>query len=166
MSVEYKWKKIGHLPNDHQKIPPHEAYNELQRIRTTRGALTAGHVVDESEDPSSLFHDVIFYCEDDEAARRHREEVARLLMRSIVVEIRENEDDKPVQTGAFVVVTTTDTAVPSNRVYIPTTEALQNKDTRQEILQHALDDLNKWRRKYAHLQEFSQVVEVIDRLSA
>lgn len=167
MEVEYKWKKltIGHLSAGFTPLPPHEAYNALQEIRKKRIVLSASIVVDESTPEEAPLHD-FFEWNDAKAARLQREETARLIMRSIIIEVRSTDDSEPRASRALVSVMNTSNEAPEKTIYIPVTEALQNPDTRAEILHRALGELVKWRKKYENLQELAQVFRTVDEFVA
>ncbi len=168
---KYQWKSsIGYLPAGHVPIPPHEAYNTLQAIQKKRGAVSASIVVEESVEkaknkPTGQLHGM-FEWDDAKAANYQREETARLIIRSIEIVYKKTKDSKPVVGRALVSVTNREEIAPEGKIYIPTTVAMRKADTREEVLQRALDEITKWRRTYAHLSELAKIFSVIDKESA
>lgn len=59
---------------------------ELSRIAATHANPTNDTVVEAARDPNSPLHDFIYKYDDTEAARRHRVDIARHIVRSILVE--------------------------------------------------------------------------------
>lgn len=66
-------------------------------VKEHQGELSAADIVEEARSRSSVFHDYIFADDDKTAAARHREELARGLVRSIYVCWSGNSDGEPVE---------------------------------------------------------------------
>lgn len=160
MSIHIQWKQ-GYRA----KINAEAAYSELEDIRKVHGSLTAANVLDRAKQEDSALHRQ-FEWDDSEAATQWRLEQSRRLIRSIEV-VRVEAPKKPVK--AYSIVTVPDSKKEDGigkKVYQSTEEALQDPVMRDEILGNAIRDAVSFRRKYAALQELSQVLRSIDELVA
>jgi len=128
---------------------------ELKRIENEHGKAEPEVVVAVAEDPDNPLHDY-FTWDDAEAARKQRLSEARRLTRSVVVkEVDGNEPDNP--TRAFVHVSDDD-----GKGYQSTTVAMRDQDKREQILERARRDLKRFRERYGHLEEFAELIDLID----
>lgn len=138
------------------KGDPNVVGKHLEMLREQcKGELTPDIVVYDARHDNSPLHS-FFEWDDGEAAHQHRLSQARGLIRSVVaVYVR---DDKPaIRHKAYVHVSEAGTPH-----YREASHALSLKKTREMVLQKALSELQSWRRRYADLQEFADVVVQID----
>ena len=135
----------------------------LDTIRTKNGGrMTAADVVAEARKKTSPIHDE-FEWDDTEAARLHRLEQARYLIRAVVVVPEDGETDfSPVR--AFVRIGEPDKQ--RGGTYASITDVMQDEDARAELLARAKGELVGWRKRYADLQEFAAIVSAIDTFVA
>lgn len=101
----------------------------------------------------------------DEALRKVQRLEAKYIVRSIEV--------IPVKTGvpvrayeSITVEEATPKEIIKKKIYRRTEEALEDPAMRAEILSNAIRDALAFRKKYAALQELSQVIQVIDKVIA
>lgn len=121
--------------------------------------LTPEHVVDAARDAQHPLHHR-FEWSDVEAGRSYRLEQARDLIRT--VKIRYAESDTEVkEVRAFVASRTG--ADPHKPVYRPTDEVMADPFARQLLLQEARREALTFQRKYAHLEEYAEIVIGIAR---
>lgn len=147
----YKWKPFVSVGVDAQV-----AGEELERLVDEHGGnITPQIVVIAATKKRSPLHPA-FEWDDKEAARKHREDQARYLLRSIVVVTNEGapEDEEVKTIRAFV-------HLQSEEAYVTIVRALSDSELRQELVGRAWKELNDWTKRYEELQEFARVVAVI-----
>lgn len=120
-----------------------------------KGELTPEDVLADAKHDNSPLHP-FFEWSDTAAAHAHRLAQARGLIRSVVA-IYTRPDAPATRTKMFVHVNE-----PSAPHYRETTHALSQKKTRALVLQRAWNELQQWRRRYADLKEFADLIETID----
>lgn len=132
-------------------------YLELLR-KKHKGELTPQDVVDDARNNNSPLHS-FFEWSDSAAAERYRLSQARGLIRSVVaIYVR---DDKPaVRTKAFVHI-----PEPGAPHYREAVHAMSATKTRRMVLERAWRELQAWRKRYAELKEFSELIPVIDEVA-
>lgn len=127
-------------------------------IEANDGQLTPAIVVEDARDASSILHPN-FEWDDQKAAEQHRQYTARKLIQGIVViGVGEHIVDSDVR--GFVSVKS-ETGDP---YFTSTVHAIQHPDLRRQILEQAYRDLETWRRKYEHLEEFAKVIDAAKRI--
>lgn len=127
---------------------------ELLR-KQCKGEITPEDILDDAKHDNSPLHS-FFEWDDSVAAHQHRLAQARGLIRSVVAVY--THEDRPATTArAYVHVNE-----PSAPHYRELSHALSQKKTRQLVLQRAWNELQSWRKRYADLKEFAELVEVID----
>lgn len=146
------------------KISAEKAHAELERIRKVHGSLTAANVLERASAEDSALHNQ-FDWDDSYAGNQWRLEQARRLIRSIEV-IRLESPHKPYKKYSVVSLPAVANETTPRKVYQSTEEALQDPVMRDEILGNAIRDAISFRRKYAALQELSQVFAAVDDLVA
>ncbi len=139
------------------------AHKALEILRKKNGVLRPKEVVEKARNSRSKLHKY-FMWDDTEAAQRFREEQARLLIRSIEVIYIESPNAVAVNTYQVVTEPTESDDVKPRKVYTSTAEALADPVMRGEILGNAIRDALSFRRKYAALQELSQVFTAVDAM--
>ena len=134
-----------------------QVQTELEQIRkANNGLLKPEHVVEFAKDPNTALHRH-FEWDDTEAARLFRLVQAGAVIRLCVTVLQ--EDVPPVRTYV---------SLPSDRVegggYRSTREVVNDESRRQEMLRDALERLNAWKRRYAHLQALLPVFDAMERV--
>lgn len=139
---------------------------ELDVLASSRRGLTPKTVLEVAKHPKSSLHRY-FLWDDTEAAQRYREFQAYQLIRSITVTI-ERPDKKLVTVRAFVNVKPVAADGTINNGdrghFIPVADALEDEDSRQQVLAAATRELAAFRRKYSTLNELSEVCSAIEDL--
>lgn len=148
--IQYQWKTREY------KTPAQEAGEELERIKSKRGKLTASNVVDESRSWDAVLHQE-FDWDDEKAAEKHREAQARTLIGNLVTVIVTPREHEPTHHTVRAYVHTP-------KEYERVDVALKKVDTREYILNTAKSELITFRRKYNALTELANVIHEIDIL--
>lgn len=126
---------------------------ELQRISrmTDGGLLKPEMVLEVARQPSSVLHKY-FTWDDTKAAQKYRLYEARELINATYRWYKVDGDKRPVR--VFV-------SLSSDRKhgggYRSSIHVLGNKELREQMLQDALDELDRVKSKYGHLEELSEV---------
>ncbi|WP_379069356.1 hypothetical protein ACHMW4_03955 [Mesorhizobium sp. UC22_110] len=143
---------------------PHDAKaakavgDHLELLRKQhQNELTPEDVLEDAKHDNSPLHPY-FEWSDSAAAHQHRLAQARGLIRSVVA-IYVSEDKPAVRTKAFVHI-----AEPSAPHYREASHAMSQQKTRKMVLQQAWRELQAWKSRYKHLQEFSDLITVIDEV--
>lgn len=132
------------------------AHLELLRQRC-KGEITPTDVLDDARHNNSPLH-TFFEWDDGEAAEQYRLQQARGLIRSVVA-IYTSPDKPAIRQKMFVHINE-----PGAPHYRETSHAMSRTDTRRAVLQRAWRELQEWRKRYASLKEFADLVEVIDEV--
>ncbi|WP_128270364.1 hypothetical protein [Paenirhodobacter populi] len=141
-----------------RKDDPNSVGQHIDLLRKQQhGELTPKDVVSDARNPNSPLHS-FFEWDDGEAAEQYRLQQARGLIRSVVA-IYTREDAPAVKMKAYVHV-----ADPGAQHYREASHAMSQERTREMVLRRALDELIGWKRRYKDLQEFAQLIPVIDQL--
>lgn len=137
-------------------LDPKAVGEHLELLRKQQhGELTPEDVLADAANPNSPLHS-FFEWDDSEAARQHRLQQARGLIRAVVAVYV--SDDKPaVRAKAYVHI-----AEPSAPHYREASHAMSVNKTRRMVLQRAWRELHQWRQRYKDLKEFAELFEVID----
>ena len=132
--------------------------DHLEMLRKQfKGELTPEDVLADAKNDNSPLHPY-FEWSDTAAAHQHRLAQARGLIRSVVAIYVDDEKEKPaVRQKAYVHI-----AEPAAPHYREIGHAMSQKKTREMVLRRAWNELQQWRRRYADLKEFADLVEVID----
>lgn len=135
---------------------PSKIVEELKRIaRENDGILKAETVVKVARHPASPLHDS-FTWDDDEAAERWRLHQARNLIR-VSVEYLNTGEVEPMKVSAFVSLTTD--REQNGGGYRLMVNVMNRKETREQLLNDALAELQVFESKYAALTELAAVFE-------
>lgn len=149
----FKFKPGSKLKGDPQRVG-----EELERIRCSTGGLTARAVVDAARPKRHYLHQY-FTWDDALAAEKYREDEARHLLRSVVVQFTgEEKPSAPVR--AFVAIGQDDER------YMPMAVVLSQDDLRAKLLAKATEELSWFRQKYRDLTELAKVFDAIDEITA
>jgi hypothetical protein len=142
----YQWK----LPL--YSVEAQTAGDELQRIYDKNGALRPAEIVEESKPVQAPLHPC-FEWNDQEAARKYRENQAEGIVRNITIVQESVPQAAPVR--AFVHV---------QKAYHPLEIVLQSADATQELLESAMRDLDAFQTKYSTLQALRPVFNGIEEV--
>lgn len=152
----YKFREGFHVTGDPQVVG-----ETLESLRVRNGGqLTPDDVVVEAAKRRSVLRQY-FEWDDTEAARQYRLSQARYLIRSVVVSPAQDEPPfEPVR--AFVCVGGLDEEQPKSFTHV--CQAMRDEKLRGQVLDRARDELVAWRKRYADLQAFAKVFEVVDAM--
>ena len=147
----FKWKPKAMIP-----IDPQKAGEEIIKLsEKNEGSVRPADVVKAARPKRSPLHPA-FEWDDKEAAKKHREDQARHLLRSIVVVHEEaDEEHEEVTVRAFI-------HSQSESAYLTIYKVMQDDQLRSEVLARAWKELEDWRRRYENLEALARVFEVID----
>lgn len=123
----------------------------------SKGELTPEDVVQDARNPNSPLHS-FFEWDDTAAAEQHRLQQARGLIKAVVA-VYVQPDKPAVRTKMFVHVNE-----PGAPHYREKSHAMSQKKTREMVLRRAWNELQQWRRRYADLKEFADLIPVIDEV--
>ena len=148
------------------KGDPVDIYNALETIRKQTGtnSLGAEDILNAAANPSNPLHEE-FEWDDSIAAREHRLGQARYLIRSIEVTY---EITPPGKAKEVRIVTTSAYSNPRKRGpsggedYLLTVDVVDDKDRREELLEEALRDIERFKQKYNILTELSELMDNIN----
>jgi len=152
--MDIKWKKGSRCVGDPVKV-----YKELESIREREDGLKPESIVKKAKAKRSALHKN-FTWDDTEAAKLHRIEQARLIIRSIEVVY---EEAPKVQARMYEVTTVSakNGDKPRN-IYQSTKELLEDPIARDELLSRAIREALAYRKKYHGLSELSKVFQAMD----
>ena len=151
----YTWKNASFLKADAQEVG--ETLEELRK--KNKGKLTPPTIVRAAKPKKSPFHNC-FEWDDTEAARQHREEQARYLMRHIAVVYEEKTDTKDEKTVRAYVNVRED----GERAYQSVFVAMKDPVLKRQILLRALQEMDQFRKRYEELEEFQEVFIAVDKI--
>ena len=166
--VSHYWKSGSRI-----KVDPTQGYQALRSLYARHGAIRPQDVVNAARSADSVLHDE-FEWDDAVAAEGHREERARLLLRSSVVVYKRPDQTLTPPTRAFVKLTpsvddpTLDAAsedAVQPHVYLPIRRVMDEPDLRERHKRQAFRELSTWRRRYHDISEFAAIFEQIDTLA-
>ncbi len=157
-SVVFEWKKeqpFKRWVGDAQEIG-----DRIEAIwEHKNGDLQPLDIVEDARKTSSPLHPN-FEWDDSAAALLYREVTARNLLGAIVrVSINDELLSNPVR--AFVNVN----RGPQERSYMPVIVAMRDPDIREGVLRQALNELSRWKKKYADYTEFASVIDAIESIT-
>lgn len=133
---------------------------ELNRIADQHGGLVRPEqVVEAAAVPESPLHDW-FTWDDTAAAAQYRLQQARQLLRVCVQRLA--GPDKPL---AKVFVSLSSDRSEEGGGYRRTVSVLSDQAMRSQLLQDALDELYRFKRKYAELSELAEVFAAAEKVS-
>lgn len=152
----YAFKHASQLALDAQ-----ECGERIELIQNKHGKITPQLVLDDARKKASPLHDG-FEWDDTVAAEQHRLNQARFILRQIVIVSEpEDEEAEPTSIRAFVSVSTED----EGKVYMPLTDAMENPESRQQIVSKAYNELQAWSDRYKALSEFGVVRKAIAKVA-
>lgn len=145
----YSWKY--ELP-----IKAQVAGEFIEKLEEKHGKVTPRIILDASKTESAPLHNC-FEWDDTKAAEKYRETQATAILRNLTVTVETVEESTPKTVRAFV------KATEEKHSYISVISAMSNEKLRESLLQAAFDELRKFQRKYADLQELAEVFAAITK---
>lgn len=121
-------------------------------------SATPEQIVEAAKNPERELHKC-FCWDDEEAARKYRIFQARQVVCHLVVK-REQEQESETATHPTEIRLLHKTD--SGSGYKPITLITQNKSEYEKLLQNALEDLRRFKAKYASLAELEEIIRLID----
>jgi hypothetical protein len=152
IEMQYEWKDGARTKGLNVQV----VAGVLDRLNKKDGLVTAESVLKEARKKSSAIHNW-FEWDDSVAATKHRLEQARLLVRSVVVNV-ERTGGEPVTIRAFVHTEGGD--------YQDIDFVLREPSLRALMLVKALRDLGRVRREYGDLEELAGVYAALDGVAS
>lgn len=159
MSMTYYWRDgyRGHKGN------PQEIGEELEKIQQENGYISAEVVVSSATSETSVLHPY-FEWDDGEAANQYRLTQARLLVRSVSVQILSaNDSDKKLTTRAFVEIKG------EEGPYMSLNVVVKNNELRAQLIKQARQDIYVFENKYSVLEEVIEILQpvksMLDKIS-
>ena len=134
-----------------------ELVEVFEGIYRKNGVIDAPDVVKEAKKKTSPLHPY-FEWDDSAAAHEHRLHQARMLIRSVKVNVTIEKGEDPVPIKAFYSLES-ETGVSG---YKPVAEILAVPDERDMLLNRAKRELASFRERYKHLEEFAELFEHIE----
>lgn len=125
---------------------------EFDRIYEKYGALTTKDIVDESRDESAALHKC-FEWNNEIAAEKYRQKQAGDMIRCLVSVVKHNDSDVPIAVRAIV---------KTNEKYEPITVTMRSEEKTAVLLMDALNDIDRFKKKYAELSDLSTVFNAMD----
>ena len=156
MVYEYKWNGPNR-PVSAEKVALH-----LQKLEEEKGSVTREDFLDSARPEDSEMHK-LFEWDDSIAAEKYRLEQSNKIIHSIKITVKEQEDKEPVTMSAFVIPGYTEgKAVGPKGGYINIRKAVDNVDTRAEILNDARKSTRWFMDKYRAITELSEVISAME----
>lgn len=148
LNMKYNWKLSGFAKG----VDPVAAVEELERIESVLGGLTAENIVIAAMPEDSLFHN-LFEWDDSQAANLYRLSQARTIINNIEVVVI--SDSQPRTVNAYEIV-----RKPQASVYKHVIDF--SPDDVQEVKQRTIRELNYLKNKLSFYNQFQSVVDKLD----
>jgi len=133
---------------------------ELKRLADDNGGvLTASTIVVAARDEESILHSQ-FEWDDSAAAEQYRMWQARRLLNVVVEYIGPKDGQR--RTRVFVSLTPDRTGKDGG--YRQITAVLSDREHRQQLLDDALEEMERFQRKYEELQELVEVISAMRKV--
>lgn len=153
----FEWgAALNALVND---VEAQIAGEEIARVKSKNGGQISARQLWESQKAKRSKLHKAFEWDDEVAGAKYRDRQAGELIRSIKV-VYENEQGKELKVRAFSSIRNPEQ--PCRSVYVETISAMENEDTREEILTQALNGLVSWRNRWNGLNELVDSVAEVD----
>lgn len=153
----YKWKDVA--PGNPGRRANAQAVGEtVERLAKKYGGITPGLVVEHATNSSSPLHKC-FEWDDDEAARKYREQQARHVLQCLIYLQPRSGGRQPLEIRAFVSVESTQHS-PGRYLHV-TIAMREGSTTRQETLNRAWLELKQWQSRYERFVEFASIMDAI-----
>lgn len=154
-TIVYEWKK--EQPFQRWVGDAQEIGERIDAIwESKNGDLTPPDVVEDARKETSPLHPN-FEWDDSIAAHSYRLATARNLLGAIV-RISMNDEPLAHPVRAFVNVNHGS----NDRSYMPVIIAMRDPEIREHVLRQALNELNRWKKKYSDYRELAAVIDVIE----
>lgn len=157
----YKPSKESHSLNNEQA----QRYGErIAALEEEFGGVGTFTVVQDAKKEDSPLHDW-FEWDDEIAANEYRTEQARYLLRHIVVSVKK-PDGNEEEVRAFHSVTAKVEGPTVNSVgtnFVTIQSVLSDEEWSKEVVQNALKELERWRKKYGIYKELAKVIKLVDK---
>lgn len=137
------------------KADAQKCYEEIGRDTEK---IKPEEVLNIARNPETELHKC-FEWDDAIAGEKYRLEQARKVIQFIVVKEDESDPNKPPKRPIRVFERSIE-----SRTYAPIQIIARNEDEYQNLLNRAMDELRKFRERYAHIAELESVIEAIDNL--
>lgn len=124
---------------------------EFDRIYDKYGVLTTKDIVDESRDESAALHKC-FEWNDEVAAEKYRQKQAGDMIRCLVSVVKHDDSDAPIAVRAIV---------KTDEKYEPITVTMRSDDKKAVLFADALNDIDRFKKKYSALSELSAVFDAM-----
>ncbi len=135
---------------------------ELEEVRQRYGGvLKSEAVVEYAKNPETALHSQ-FTWDDSEAAHNYRLWQARMLIRVVVKEAPKEE----VEPMRVYVSMLEDRYGQPGGGYRSMEEVLTDKDLREQLMEQATKEFERWREKYEHLNELAEVFVAMDKVKS
>lgn len=144
----YKWKTYDY------SVPAQEVGERIEKLDKEHGEVTPEILLEDARPEGSVLHP-LYEWRDDIAAEKYRlRQSGKILRELVIVEIEHPEVGEIVPVRAFVSVS------PGNDKgsYRPTIVALSNEETKKQVFNNALRELNALEMKYKHLVDFPELI--------
>ncbi len=151
--TSYEWKYGSKQSGNAQMIG-----ERLESIRKCqRGFLSAGVIIEYASKNRYSELGKRFEWDDTIAARKHREDQARAIIRFLVVKISEPEYNESIRLYVRVFVG-------AQSKYTSMHYALSDADMRAQVVETAMKEAREWRHRYRNIAELARIFEAIDGL--
>ena len=137
--------------------------SELRKIEHRDGIISPHAVVEAARSPSSPLH-AHFQWNNDKAAEEYRLWQARQLV-AVVIFQRAPNDTQRTFTSVVIEKKTPEGESQLVRAYVDTERALDDPDLRQQILEQAINEVERWASKYRRFTELKDIVRAVDKFS-
>lgn len=138
--------------------------NSVLSPMAASGTLTAKNLVDVSRPADAPLHKE-FVWDDSKAAELYREEQARYVISAVCITAINESGEQSPPTRAYVVVPPEPEEDDGHaNTYTHINVVLQSSSMTDRYLNDALKQLEAFRRKYASIKQFSNVISAIDQL--
>ena len=159
----YRYKSGSRLKGNAQEVG-----EAIEAIADDQGVADPSSVVDAARDSGSVLH-TQFEWNNRKAGDKYREDQAGHLLRCILIERPDNEDENdPATTRAYRVVNVasenSSDSEDTIRGYVTTHRAMNEPLLRAQVLEDAKRELKAFRNKYAELKELVHIFEAIDAI--
>lgn len=152
MIYKYSWSGFS------RPVPAEKVATHIKNLEAEHGTVTSEIFLESARDESSEMHK-LFEWDNSVAAEKYRVMQAAQIIVSIRVTTIDDDGKKSEPSRVFVNV-----AKEHNRncQYVQINTAMEEQNTRDQVLKHALTELSWFRSKYGQLQEMARVIRAID----
>lgn len=146
MAAVYQWAEGFRF-----KADPNAIGAEVEKLSAAvpDGQVTPQSLVDAARRSNGALHG-LFEWDDAEAAKHHRIEMARGIIRALIVTVKVTEASEPKNLRAFVNV-----VKDGQQGYRSLSSAMAEADLRAQVVKRAWDELLSWKRRYSEFNELA-----------